>query len=106
MNEWKAHALIFSGRPDPEWVVPADRITSLVEAWAGMSPTDVEPPRSSNLGYRGVVLVAPEGRSWFAFGGTVTLTEGDQTERRADEGSQWEFALVGSAPSGLLPPLA
>ena len=97
---WRASVAVFSGRPDPEWPVPADLAAALVTTWASLPPAGSPAAGAPPLGYRGARLVAPDGREWAAFGGVVTLA-GDA---RADAGREWERRLVETAPPGTLPP--
>lgn len=95
---WRATALAFSGRPDPEWDVPEGEAAALAAAFSTLpaaDPVAAAPP----LGYRGVRLDAPDGRSWTAYGGVVA----SGTDTRDDAGREWERRLLVSAPDGTLP---
>lgn len=99
-SDWTARALVFSGRPDPLWTVDDRAVAELVAAWSALTAAR-GPATAPPLGYRGVVLRAPDGRTWSAFGGTVTAG----AEVREDPGRAFERRLLDTAPPGLLPPI-
>lgn len=95
-------ALVYSGRPDPEWDIPAAKVGELLAALEGAPPADKE-AEAPSLGYRGCVLVIGE-RSWRAFGGAVVVERAGKTVAIvADRGRAFERALAGTAPTGSLP---
>jgi hypothetical protein len=101
---WSATASIYSGRPDPEWTVPADVAGRLASAWDRLSDVperrQAEPP---GLGYRGCTLTAPDGRRWHAYGGVVVLRAGALHQAREDVDRAFEKALLATAPAGAIP---
>ena len=99
-EEWIAGALVFSGRPDPVWPVPASLGERLAELWTGLPPWVDDRPQPPPLGYRGCRLVAPGGRVWTAFRELVALA----AEYRRDSARAFERSLIASAPAGVLPP--
>ncbi len=95
-------ALVFSGRPDPEWDIPAGRVAELLALLAGAPPAKKE-VSAPGLGYRGCTLVVGD-RSWSAFGGVVVVARSGKTEQTLmDRDRAFERALAGSAPAGSLP---
>lgn len=103
-TDWLAQALVFSGRPDPEWTVPASAAGQLLRLWAEL-PQGTEEPAPPPLGYRGCLLRAPDGRTWRTSGRSVTLDDGHHTQVRDDPDRRFEHLLVATAPPGTLPPL-
>jgi hypothetical protein len=101
-SDWTAHALVFSGRRDPQWTVDAGTAAELTAVWGRLARQQAPAAVPPSLGYRGVVLRAPDGRVWSAFGGTVTLEPGDA---RHDPGREFERRLLAGAPPGALPPV-
>lgn len=97
MTGWRATALLYSGRPNPEWEVSDDiaAIWDELPAHAGDPPPPAPP-----LGYRGVVLSGPGGARIEAHGGGATREGG---EWRADPGRGFERAVLAAAPPGLVP---
>jgi hypothetical protein len=105
---WRAGALVYSGRPDPN----AQQVDGLMALWNRMAAASAwnEPP--SRLGYRGCWLAAPDGRRWMAFDGAVACyaprqRPGGPSERhpgpievRRDAGRAFERALLATAPAG------
>jgi len=99
-------AFVFSGRPDPEWPVPADTMTKLHALWSALTPGAPEPPDPPALGYRGCTLRCPPGEEWRAYGGVVShLTARRGIDRRRDPQRVYERLLLSTAPSGTLPPM-
>jgi len=97
-------ALIYSGRPDPEWRISGRQVAALSRVWAELSPSKSEQPRGPALGYRGCSARCASGDEWFAYGGVVTLTDRNgAVERRSDSEGRFEAALLGTAPKGVLP---
>src|SRR4029453_8944325 len=46
---------IFSGMPNPDWILPAGDATEFLARLSGLQKTATR-PRSANLGYRGLVV--------------------------------------------------
>ncbi|MEP6600634.1 MAG: hypothetical protein ABJB49_02340 [Nitrospirota bacterium] len=97
-------ALIYSGRPDPEWHISDRPVASLIRVWSELPPGASNPPRAPALGYRGCAMRCASGDKWFAYGGAVTVVRGSGPfERRSDTGRRFEKALLRTAPKGVLP---
>jgi hypothetical protein len=96
---WLAGVSLFSGRPDPTWPLDDAVAARLVSRWETLAPTPDPIPEPPPLGYRGVFLLAPDGRRWLAYGTIVTL----DGERRRDPEARLELELLGTAPPGTLP---
>ena len=103
-TDWLAQALVFSGRPDPTWVVPDSTAEQLLAVWAELPSSPERRRRPPPLGYRGCLLKAPDGRTWESFGGQVTLNDGHMTRTRDDSDRRFEWLLLGTAPANALPP--
>jgi hypothetical protein len=104
---WRAGALLYSGRPDPTWIVPAQQVAALIAYWDELPPSRTwsEPP--SRLGYRGCWLEAPDGRRWTGHDGLAVLfpprsrsARAQPTEARRDEQRTFERAVLATAPAG------
>jgi hypothetical protein len=105
---WTAGALLYSGRPDPSWIVEPISAAELAERYEQLAPLDRKRPEQTRLGYRGVWLRAPNGRRWMAFEGAVwrdddTRMKQPVTDTRRDPGGKWERALLATAPPSTLP---
>lgn len=101
LHEWTATARQFSGRPDPSWVVKASTALGLVRVWQSLEEAKVGPSSPPTLGYRGVVLTAPDGRTWMAYNGIVTASGlgPHSAVARVDPDRTWEQRLLETAPS-------
>jgi hypothetical protein len=98
-------AFVFSGRPDPEWQVPADAGTRLRAIWSGLTPGAPALPAAPALGYRGCALRCPPGDEWRAYGGVVSHAAGSgAVDHRSDPERTFERLLLSTAPGGTLPP--
>ena len=99
-------ALVFSGRPDPEWQVTAEARARLQSIWSTLTPGAPAPPATPALGYRGCALRCPPGEEWLAYGGIVSHTApSGVVDRRSDPTRTFERLLLSTAPDGLLPPV-
>jgi hypothetical protein len=109
---WRAGAFLYSGRPDPTWIVPAEDVGGLIACWNELPPTETWSAPPSRLGYRGCWLEAPDGRRWIAHDRRVALfaphrraggsqaTRPRPTEVRLDEQRKFERAVLATAPAG------
>lgn len=104
LENWRAGASVYSGRPDPEWDVDQVLVKRLLEMWDQMKPWHGPPPRPPGLGYRGVVLRSSEGKRFSAYQGAVELAVGDTVLVRRDTGRDFERLILQSAPPNTLPP--
>lgn len=100
---WVGRASIFSGRPDPQWVVPDDLARRLIAFWDRLPPESSVHTEPTDLGYRSCSLSSKDGRRWVAFGCVVRLDLQERVEFRRDDGGAFERELLASAPEGLLP---
>ena len=100
-----ATALLFSGRPDPQWTLHAEQVRQLQALWLRLPPVDMPPLAVPALGYRGCALECAPGRHWRAYKGVVDSapTRASSLEYRLDRHSTFERTLLMSAPLGLLP---
>jgi hypothetical protein len=96
--------LVFSGRPDPTWLVAESVSRRLEKIWDGLEPFLGEKPSPPVLGYRGCFFRdTKNNREWLAFGGIVELKERGVSTLRRDHLQAFERLLLSSAPEGSLP---
>ena len=100
---WSAGAQVFSGRPDPLWVVARDVAARLLALWKAMPHWRGAVPVGAALGYRGSCLAWDSSRTWVAYRGAVTLVRHGRRESRRDCDRAFEKLLLSSAPDGTLP---
>jgi hypothetical protein len=104
-NKWRAEALAFSGRPNPEWAVSEAEAGRLMQLWDSMKPATNSAVSIATLGYRGCALKGSENQEWLANRGVVSLRKsGTVIESRGDPERDFERLLLLSAPEGLIPP--
>jgi hypothetical protein len=95
-----AGVLLYSGRRDPEWTVPAEVGAGLNAALQGLPELADASPAASRLGYRGAWVRTEDGSRVVAFNGLVRTPDG---RFRTDPGRAWERAILETAPAGVLP---
>jgi hypothetical protein len=98
-SSWIAGACVFSGRPDSTWPIEPTIGETLLAIWE-LLPSTTAAAKPPALGYRGVFVRDPAGRTWTAYLELVTLAG----ETRRDEERRFERTVLSSAPSGTLPP--
>jgi hypothetical protein len=97
-TKWKATALLFSGRKDPEWELTVVQQKKWMVLWqqAALSNKEVESP--SKLGYTGCRLQYNEHSHWQLHNGCVSFYENQTIFSKKDEDRQMEIFLLGTAP--------
>ena len=100
----RATALVYAGRPDPEWPIDAERAAGVVR-WLEAAPaTEAGGPPPPALGYRGVRVSSEQGDSWRIYAGVIVEDRpGCAPVRRLDSDRRIERAVLATAPSGALP---
>jgi len=91
---------IFSGRPDPTWPLPSDRLENIRAIWQELEPCRVEPAVRPRLGYRGCFVVTGAERL-DTEDDLVVVLQGNHKERRVDPQRRIERAILSSAPNAL-----
>ncbi|MFM6926711.1 MAG: hypothetical protein ACKOU7_14480 [Ferruginibacter sp.] len=96
--QWKATALLFSGRENPEWKLTAAQQKNWMALWqqAPLCNTDVASP--SLLGYTGCRLLYDGHSHWQLYNGCVSFYEKETIFSKKDENRQMEMFLLGTAP--------
>jgi len=100
---WTAGALVYSGRPDPVWILDQATGARLLAGLRAL-PALERPPRPSRrrLGYHGCFVSSPDGDRFTAFAGSVAEEPAGVVRR--DDGRAVERAILATAPPGTLPP--
>jgi hypothetical protein len=97
-------ALVYSGRPDPQWKIENQSLQGLKKIWEELPPSRTPPPRPPLLGYRGCWVQCPSGEQWLAYAGIVALKLGAGRSRyRLDKDRRFERAALETAPPKRLP---
>jgi hypothetical protein len=87
---------IFSGMPNPTWVLTPAEEESLARRLAVLPPTSPSEP-SGRLGYRGLIVKPANGTETPLIrvqSGSVHITEGETTIHARDEGRELERWLI------------
>ena len=99
-----ATALIYSGRPDPEWEIDNEQLETLKRIWQQLPPSKIPPPAPPPLGYRGAAIRCTSGEEWFAYRTIVTFARGaSRPKHRVDDQRRFKQTLLGTAPVNVLP---
>jgi hypothetical protein len=96
-NNWTATALLFSGRPNFEWILTASQQKSWMKLWeeAALSKTGLEQP--SILGYTGCRLQYNKHSHWQLYNGSVLFYEDGKIVSKKDEDKKMELFLLNTA---------
>lgn len=91
-------AFLFSGRPNPEWLLTEWQQKNWMQLWqqAPLSNTEVKQP--SALGYSGCRLYHNEHSYWQAYNGCVSFFEDGKVFSKEDDKEQLEQFLLNTAP--------
>ena len=98
---WRASALIFSGRSNPEWAISDAIASDLVSLWSALPATRAQ-EMAPGLGYHGCALLDAR-RRWQAFDGVAVMWSGASSETRSDRARAFERAILATAPAGTIP---
>jgi hypothetical protein len=97
-TKWKATAMLFSGRQNPEWKLTAAQQKNWMLLWKHALLSDTEVESASKLGYSGCKLQYNEHSHWQLHNGCVSFFEKDTVFSKKDEGRQMELFLLNTAP--------
>jgi hypothetical protein len=97
-KKWRATALLFSGRQNPEWELTAAQQKNWMLLWKHASLSDAEVKSPSILGYTGCRLQYDEHSHWQLYNGCVSFYEKETVFSKKDEERQMELFLLSTAP--------
>jgi hypothetical protein len=92
---------IYSGRPDPEWVLTAAQV-AVLDAEIAMLPDATGTPPAGGLGYHGFTVTRP-GSTFVAYGGTVAPPGDAARPFKQDQGRVVERLLLETGRGHLAP---
>lgn len=98
-------ALIYSGRPDPNWELGDEQYEYFLSYWNDAKVSGNEVKQSTVSGYRGTRLVTPE-KSYLIYDQTITCFEKTERVSKKDEQRKMEIYLLNSAPAEIAVMLA
>ena len=96
--KWKAIALLFSGRQNPDWKLTVAQQKSWMKLWLQAPLSDTEAESVSKLGYTGCRLQYNEHSHWQLYNGFVSFYEKETVFSKKDEEKKMELFLLGTAP--------
>jgi hypothetical protein len=97
-KRWKATALLFSGRQNPDWELTAAQQKNWMLLWKHAPVSDTEVKQPSILGYTGCRLQYEEHSHWQLYNGCVSFYEKETVFSKKDEERQMELFLLNTAP--------
>jgi len=95
---WKVTALLFSGRPNPEWVLTPVEQKNWMVLWKQAALSNTEVASASGLGYTGCRLKYDGHSHWQLYNGCVSFYEKETIFSKKDEERQMELFLLSTAP--------
>ena len=93
---------IFSGRPNPTWLLSPTETQHLRDRISGLSARLPKPPEVPDLGYRGVHIAMPGVEFTVGYGG-IAVEEAGKTTNFVDAGRQVERWLLNTAQGKISP---
>jgi hypothetical protein len=97
ISNWTAKAFVFSGRPDPEWVLTEKQAHDWMNLWHAAPSSGKKVQLPSRLGYTGCRLQLNEHSYWMLSDGCVTFYNNSQVISKKDADNKMEFFLLNSA---------
>ncbi len=97
-EEWKAILLIFSGRPDPQWILNKYEIEDFMRLWSAAGDSAQQVGIPSNEGYKGIRLIH-KNTEWVVHDSIITCFENGKSISRKDNENKIENLLKSSAPA-------
>ena len=97
-TKWKATALLFSGRQNPDWMLTDIQQKSWLKLWQLASLSDTEVESVSKLGYTGCRLQYDEHSHWQLYNGCVSFYEKGKSVSKKDDEKKMELFLLNTAP--------
>lgn len=97
--DWTAEAFVFSGRPNPQWIITEKQAADWISLWEQAAPSGKELQLPSRLGYTGCRLQYNKHSHWLMYNGCVSFFDGSQVISKIDGAKKMEFFLLNSAPT-------
>jgi hypothetical protein len=97
ISNWTAEAFVFSGRPNPEWVLTDKQAVDWMNLWQTAPYASKEVQLPSRLGYTGCRLQMNEHSYWILSDGCVSFYDNKQVIPKKDAENKMELFLLNSA---------
>ncbi len=97
-TKWKATALLFSGRQNPEWELTVEQQQSWMKLWEQAALSNIAVEQPSILGYTGCRLQHDEHSHWQLYDGCVSFYCEGKVVSKKDKERQMELFLLDTAP--------
>jgi len=100
-KNWRVTAFLFSGRPDPQWLLKKKQADHFMSLWNQATVSNKEAIIPSRLGYRGIKVLT-EKKQWLIYDSVITGKEEEIKTSKTDEGKIIEKFLLNTAPEEIL----
>jgi hypothetical protein len=97
IDNWTAEAFVFSGRPNPQWVLTEIQARDWMKLWHDAIPSGKEVQRPSRSGYTGCRLHFNEHSYWILFDSCVSFYDKGQLISKTDSEREMEYFLLHTA---------
>jgi hypothetical protein len=97
ITNWTAEAFVFSGRPNPQWILTKKQAHDWMDIWQSASYSNNEVQRPSRLGYTGCRLQFNEHSYWIMYNGCVSFYDKGQVISKEDAAREMEYFLLNTA---------
>jgi hypothetical protein len=97
-KNWKATALLYAGKPDPEWMLSGEQQEAWMKLWKQAPLLNRKLIIPSVLGYKGCRLQHNEHSHWQLYNGCVSYADKEVILNKKDQDRQMEFFLLSTAP--------
>lgn len=89
-----AEVYIYSGRPNPKWLLSTGQIKSWKQQWTDAPLSGYEVQRPAVLGYTGCRLQYDEHAYWIIYDGRISFYEEGKITSREDQHRRMELFLL------------
>jgi hypothetical protein len=97
ITNWTAEAFVFSGRPNPQWILTEKQADDWMDRWQAAPSSSKEVERPSRLGYTGCKLQFNEHSYWLIADSCVSFYDKGQVISKEDVGREMEYFLLHTA---------
>lgn len=98
IKDWTVTALIYSGRPDPEWQLTESQQAAWMILWQHAPLCNQPAAQNSRLGYKGCRLRMNKNNHWLTGNGYVSFQDNKIILHKEDVAGKMENFLLQTAP--------
>ncbi|MBK8521330.1 MAG: hypothetical protein IPL54_10795 [Chitinophagaceae bacterium] len=90
-TKWKATALLFSGRQNPDWELTVEQQQSWMKLWEQAAVSNIAVEQPSILGYTGCKLQYDEHSHWQLYNGCVSFMKRKRFFLKKMKEGRWNY---------------